>query len=217
MHDPRRPPWTVALTGGIGSGKSAVASAFAALGACVIDTDQIARELVQPDQAALQEIARRWGNEMLDTTGQLERRKLRTRIFAHPEEKTALEAILHPRIRSEVVRRLEECTNTYAIVVIPLLLETAQTEHYDRVLVVDCSPEQQRQRVHARDGSDHAEIDAILQTQATRAARLAAADDVLDNDQDRDPDARNHYLQGQVAMLHRRYLDLSQGASTRTM
>ncbi|MGA1562184.1 MAG: dephospho-CoA kinase, partial [Gammaproteobacteria bacterium] len=205
-------PWTVALTGGIASGKSAVANAFTALGICVIDTDLIARELVQPGQPALTEIMQRWGTEMLLPSGELDRRALRTQIFAHPNEKKELEAILHPRIRAEVLRLRQNCTSDYAVVVIPLLLETGQADQYDRVLVVDCIPEQQRQRVAARDGSSATEIDAILAAQVDRTTRLAAADDIIENSEDQSPEQRQQYLQDAVARLHRQYLDLSRAA-----
>lgn len=209
--------WTVALTGGIGCGKSAVADAFAALGVCVIDTDQIARQLVQPGQPALTEIVERWGPAILLDSGALDRRALRIRVFSHPQDKKQLEAILHPRIRAEVMRQREACTSDYAVVVIPLLLETGQAVDYDQVLVVDCTPAQQRQRVAARDHSSESEIDAILATQVDRAARLAAADDVLDNSAERDPEQRKHYLREAVTRLHAHYLDLSQDARKRIL
>jgi dephospho-CoA kinase len=209
--------WTVALTGGIGCGKSAVADAFAALGVCVIDTDQIARALVQPGQPAHAEIAARWGSEMLLESGALNRRALRAKVFAHPEDKKELEAILHPRIRAEVTRQREACTSAYALVVIPLLLEIGQASAYDRVLVVDCTPEQQRQRVAARDHSSDAEIDAILAAQVDRKTRIAAADDVLDNSEPRELVQRDRYLQDAVAQLHAQYLDLSQAARKRIL
>lgn len=210
-------PWTVALTGGIGSGKSMVADAFAALGVCVIDTDQVARQLVEPGQPALTEIAQRWGTEILTSTGELDRRALRARVFAKADEKKQLEAILHPRIRAEVLRLRQACTSEYALVVIPLLLETGQANEYDRVLVVDCNPEQQRLRVAARDGSSAEEIDAILAAQVDRATRLAAADDVIDNSENQDIQQRQQHLNATVARLHARYLDLSQTTTERML
>ena len=209
--------WTVALTGGIGCGKSVVADAFAALSVCVIDTDQIARQLVQPGQPALAEIVARWGSTMLLDSGALDRRALRSQIFTHPQQKKELEAILHPRIRSEVACQRAACLSEYALVVIPLLLETGQAAEYDWVLVVDCTPEQQRQRVATRDHSSADEIEAILAAQVDRATRLAAADDVLDNSEPRSPEQRDHYLRDAVAQLHRRYLDLSQRARKRIL
>jgi len=211
---------TIGLTGGVASGKTTVAALFAARGVPVIDTDQIARALVAPGQPALGEIAAHFGPEALRDDGTLDRAWLRKRIFADDAERQALDAILHPRIRAEVQRRLEALDEQrlalrqdpkggiqgwipppYAIVVIPLLVETGAYDHMiDRVLVVDLPEQHQLSRLTARDGIDETLARAMLAAQASRAARLARADDVIDNAGS--PDR----LEGQVERLHQRYV-----------
>lgn len=193
----------VGLTGGIGSGKSTVARFFAELGAPVIDADIIAREVVEPGQAALDEIIATFGREMLDPDGRLDRARLRREVFATPAKRQALEAILHPRIRAEMKKRASALNAPYCIFVIPLLIETGQQRHLNRVLVVDAAPEDQRQRVRERDGSNDTEIDAILAAQVSRDERLAQADDVITNDND-----LNH-LKSQVINLNLQYIALA--------
>ncbi len=196
-------PFTVALTGGIASGKSETAQRFAALGASVIDADTVAREIVQPGMPALEEIAATFGKQMLDASGSLERAEMRTLIFGDADERRKLEAILHPRVRAEILVRTQASRGPYVVLVIPLLVETAGYEWVDRVLVVDLPREQQLARAIARDRMSPALAEAMMDAQASREQRLAAADDVIDNGGA--PDA----LDTQVAILHRKYLELA--------
>lgn len=178
---------TIGLTGGVASGKSTVAALFAAHGAPIIDTDLIARELVAPGQPALAEIAERFGPDALHADGSLDRPWLRRRIFADEAARSMLEAILHPRIRAEVQQRLEALRQRippapYVLVVIPLLVETGAYDGLlDRVLVVDLPEDLQLQRLMTRDGVEPLLARAMLAAQASRQARLARADDVIDN------------------------------------
>ncbi len=193
----------VTLTGGIGSGKSTVADLFAELGAPVIDADLVAREVVEPGSPALTEIEAAFGPEVLDSAGNLRRDALRERAFNDPTARRRLEAIMHPRIRDIMVRRLSGLNAPYAILVIPLLLETGQTGLGDRTLVVDVPESLQIERVKQRDHLEDARIRTILAAQCDRSTRLNAADDVIDNQGD------PGRLRGQVERLHRRYLALA--------
>lgn len=197
----------IGLTGGIGSGKSTVADMFAARGVPVIDADVIARELVEPGQPALAEIVAAFGDDVVDMQGRLDRRSLRARVFADPAERRRLEAILHPRIHAEMARRTAAQSAPYVLLVIPLLFEADQRDLVDRVLVVDVSPEVQRQRIGERDGLTAEQIDAMLAAQWDHRRRLDQADDVIDNSGDLDA------LQYQVNDLHRRYLASADGPS----
>jgi len=190
----------IALTGGIGTGKSIAAGYFAELGVPVIDADRLARELVVPGSPALLEIVAAFGPEVLGAEGELDRARLRHLVFSSPERRRRLEAILHPRIYAEMGRRAQALHAPYCILVIPLLLETGETAIADRILVVDAPEALQRKRVRARDGLNDAEFEAVLQAQVSRADRLRNADDVLVND--REP----AQLKAAVAALHRRYL-----------
>ncbi len=191
----------IGLTGGVASGKSSVAALFAAHGVPILDTDRIARELVAPGQPALEEIAARLGFDALNADGTLNRPWLRRRIFTDAAARRLLEAILHPRIRDEVRRRLEGLHAPYALIVIPLLVETGDyDELLDRVLVVDAPEAAQLQRLRERDGIDEPLARAMLAAQASRAARLARADDVIDNS------GAPAALADQVERLHRRYM-----------
>ena len=172
----------VGLTGGIGSGKSEAAREFARLGATVIDTDVIARELVEPGQPALTEIVEHFGADLLDASGCLDRSKLRQRVFADPHQRRQLEAILHPKIRERALILADRANTPYCILVIPLLVESGNDYQLDRVLVIDCPEELQRQRTRRRDGVSEAEVDAILASQASRQQRLSVADDIIVND-----------------------------------
>jgi len=196
-------PFTVALTGGIASGKSETARRFAALGASVIDADVVAREIVQPGMPALEEIAATFGEQILDASGSLERAEMRTLIFGDAEARRKLETILHPRVRAEILVRTDAAQGPYVLLVIPLLVETAGYEWADRVLVVDLPREQQLARAIARDRMSPALAEAMINAQASREQRLAAADDVIDNS------GAPAALDAQVAMLHRKYLDLA--------
>lgn len=191
----------VGLTGGIGSGKSEAARVFAQLGATVIDTDVIARELVEPGQPALSEIVDRFGADLLDASGRLDRALLRQRVFADPARRRQLEAILHPKIRERALRLAEQAETPYCILVIPLLVESGDDYRLDRVLVIDCPQQLQRRRARQRDGASEAELDAILAAQANRQQRLAVADDVIVNDSDLDQ------LVSAIRCLHQDYLN----------
>ena len=193
----------VGLTGGIGSGKTTVANMFAELGVPIIDTDQIARQLVEPGQAALAEICDQFGKDMLLPSGELNRAKLAEESFHDAKKKQQLEAILHPRIRQAMKKQLDALQSPYAIVVIPLLTETGGNRDVDRVLLVDCAEEIQTERVLARDQRPPEQLQAIIQSQASRQQRLAIADDVISND------GLLEELKAQVEQLHDEYLALS--------
>ena len=171
----------IALTGGIASGKSAVAELFANLGVPVFDTDQIARDVVEPGTATLADLVTAFGAEILDSSGKLDRGRMRERVFANPGQRHLLETITHPAIREELARRSAAADGGYQVHVIPLLIESGRTDAYDRVLVVDCPREQQVARLLARDGADLQLAERILAAQATREERIAAADDVIVN------------------------------------
>ena len=192
----------IGLTGGIGSGKSTVAELFAARGVPIIDADVIARELVAPGQPALAAIVTAFGSEILNAEGALDRVRLRERVFADSKQRLQLEAILHPRIRAEMTTHIAILDASYVMLVIPLLFEAAQTDMVDRVLVVDVSPEVQRERVAARDALSQQQIEAILTAQLDREHRIQRADDVIDNSGDLAA------LEQQVDTLHRKYLAL---------
>lgn len=174
-------PLLIALTGGIASGKSAVALLFEQRGVPVLDTDHIARDVVVPGTPVLASIVQTFGRDMLDAAGQLDRQRLRKLIFADPAQRKLLEDITHPAIRAELARRSAEAGGTYQIHVIPLLVEGGRTESYDRVLLVDCPEQDQVRRLMARDGSSEEQALSILAAQASREQRLAAADDVIVN------------------------------------
>ena len=187
---PDKKRYRVALTGGIASGKSTVADMFAALGVPIIDTDLIARELVQPGQPALDEIRNRFGNEVIDDTGKLDRRALRSMVFADENARLDLEAILHPRIGAETRRQADAAEGPYQIIVVPLLVGSPLTQFVDRVLVIDCDEELQLQRLLARDTETVEQARRILSAQASREARLAIADDVISNNRGLDETQR---------------------------
>jgi dephospho-CoA kinase len=190
----------VALTGGIGSGKSAAADEFARLGATVVDTDVIAHELTGQGGAAVSRIEEIFGKSFV-SSGAMDRKRMREHVFGNPDEKKKLEALLHPLIRAEGRRRIEAATGPYVVYVVPLLVESGDPRRrVDRVLVVDAPEQAQLERVRQRSGLAEAEVRAILAAQATRAARRAAADDVLDNAGSLED------LRKQVAALHQKYL-----------
>lgn len=199
----------VGLTGGIGSGKSTVADLFAALGAAVVDTDAIAHELTCANGAALPAVFAAFGDGVRRADdGALDRAAMRRLAFGDGAVKARLEAILHPLIRSESLARVRALNARadvpYVLLVVPLLVESgAYAQAVDRVLLVDCDVALQRARVMARNGLSELEVQAIIDSQATRAARRALADDIICNDSD--PAA----LREQVAVLHRRYLELA--------
>lgn len=196
-------PLIVALTGGICSGKSTVADYFRQRGIPVVDTDVLARELVQPGQPALTEILNRFGQNLRGPDGGLDRSALRRRVFADPAERAALEAILHPRIRALSLKRLRALCAPWALWVVPLLAETGFQRDADRVLVVDAPRALQRARLQARDGLSAEEADQMLAAQASRAQRLTLADDVITNDGPREA------LYRQLDALDQRYRSLA--------
>jgi len=201
----RSRPFCVGLTGGVAAGKSAVAACLAGLGAEVVDTDQIARTLTAPQGAALPAIIQAFGSDCIAPDGGLDRFAMRVRVFADPDLRRRLEAILHPMILARVRQRLTLSQAPYVVLVVPLLVEAWQDyrDLVDRVLVVDCDEALQVRRVMARDGVGEPLARAILAAQASRQARLALADDLLDNSADLEALARR------VRDLHDRYLALA--------
>lgn len=172
----------VGLTGGVASGKSTVALAFADLGAAVIDSDRIAREIVAPGQPALAEIVAAFGPGIVGEDGQLDRKSLREHIFSDSSRRAMLESILHPRIAAELDARADAADGPYQVLEIPLLLETGMQTQVDRVLVVDCPVDSQIRRLIERDGGTADDARRIVDAQTSRERRLAAADDVIVND-----------------------------------
>ena len=195
--------FVVGLTGGIGSGKSAAADEFARLGATVVDTDAIAHELTALGGPALPEIARTFGKDFI-RDGKMDRQRMRERVFSDPAARKTLEGLLHPLIREESKRRIAAAAGPYVVHVVPLLIESPDyRRRVDRVLVVDAPEEAQLARVRARSGLAEDEVRTIIRTQAAREARLAAADDVIDNAGPLDA------LRNQVAVLHKKYLQFA--------
>lgn len=195
--------YTVALTGGIGSGKSTVADAFSHLGINVIDADILARQVVEPGTPALDAIVEHFGPQTLTPHGALNRRVLRERIFANPDEKAWLNALLHPLIQRETQQQMAQATSPYVLWVVPLLVENNLASRADRVLVVDVTRDTQILRTMQRDQVSREHAEHILAAQATREQRLAVADDVIDNNGT--PEA----IASDVARLHARYLELA--------
>jgi dephospho-CoA kinase len=194
------PRLVVGLTGGIGSGKSAAAEEFARLGATVVDADAIAHELTAPGGQALPQIEQAFGRDFI-RDGKMDRQRMRERVFSDPAAKKTLETLLHPMIREESQRRIAAAAGPYVIHVVPLLIESPDyRSRVGRVLVVDAPEEVRVARVRARSRLSEEEVRAIIRTQASREARLAAADEVLDNGGPLDA------LRRQVAALHQKYL-----------
>ena len=199
--------YCVGLTGGIGSGKSAASDRFGELGARVVDTDEISRELTAPAGAAIEEIRKQFGPEFVTADGGLDRARMRRLVFADAAARRKLEAILHPLIRARTRAAIAAAAQPYVVVVVPLLLETgACAELVQRVLVVDCEEAEQVRRTMARSGLSAGEVREIMATQLPRAERLRRADDLLANDGDLPA------LQRRVARLHAQYLDLARAA-----
>ena len=193
----------IGLTGGIASGKSTVADLFAARGVPIIDTDKIARDVVEPGQPPLERLVERFGRGILTPDGHLDRPKLREIVFSDPKARADLEALTHPAIGSAVEALAAAAGGPYQILVIPLLVEKGLAGRLDRVLVIDCPEEMQLERLQKRDGSSSQQARAMLNAQASRAERLKAAHDVIHNESD------VAALRAQVATLHQRYLDLA--------
>ncbi len=196
--------FSVGLTGGIGCGKTTVADMFAALGASVIDTDQIAHSLTAPHGAAMPALLAEFGEDFATPEGALDRAKMRALVFSDATARARLEAILHPRIRDATAAAAAIATGPYTIFVVPLLIESGTwRERVTRVLTIDCSEETQVARVMTRSGLSAEQVRAIMAAQVTRAQRLAAADDVVNNDEGLDE------LRPQVERLHAHYLSYS--------
>src|SRR5579871_564528 len=199
-------PFRVGLTGGIASGKSTAAKFFGALGVPIIDTDKIAREVVEPGQPPLEHLVKRFGPSILTPDGRLDRPALRNIVFSDPKARADLEALTHPAIGAAVEARSAELGGLYQILVLPLLVEKNLGSQLNRVLVVDCDEELQIRRLQTRDGSTLEQARAILNAQTSRASRLKAAHDVITNDGDMSA------VRDQVAELHARYLELARQA-----
>jgi dephospho-CoA kinase len=197
-------PYVVGLTGGIGSGKSAAADLLAARSALVVDTDQIAHQLTAPGGAAMEPIREAFGNGVVAADGALNRPAMRALAFEDPDARKRLEAILHPMIRAESERQCRAATTPYVVLVVPLLIESGTyRERVRRLCVVDCPEDVQVLRVMQRSGLEERQVRAIMAAQASRAERLAAADDVIDNS------AGYAELAVQVERLHGAYLRLA--------
>ncbi len=195
--------FSVGLTGGIGSGKSTIAAQLQRLGAAIVDADALVHELVAPGGAAIDALRAEFGSEALDSDGGLDRPAMRARAFADPGIRHRLETILHPRVRSAAEQRAAALAASapYVVFVIPLLVESRDWgSRVHRVLVVDCATSTQLARLEARPGIDASTARAIVQAQADRAERLAAADDVIFNE------APLTIIEQRVLRLHRRYL-----------
>jgi dephospho-CoA kinase len=197
------PPWVLGLTGGIGSGKSAAAERFAALGLDVVDADQASRWVVEPGRPALAALADHFSQAILQPDGTLNRAELRARIFADSDERRWVEQLLHPLIATEIADRLRTATSAYAVFVSPLMIESGQYRLANRLLVIDAPRDVQMARTLRRDGSSQAQIEAILAAQATREDRTALADDVILND------GTLEQLHAEVNRLHLVYLSLA--------
>jgi len=196
-------PIRIGLTGGIASGKSTVAELFANLGIAVIDTDLIAREVVRRGQPALIEIRRYFGDSVFNTDGTLDRGALRQQIFSDDAAREQLEAILHPLIQKETIRRTNAASGSYIIIVVPLLADSPLREHVDRILVVDCDESIQIARLLARDAETEDQARRILAAQASREQRLAIADDVIHNN------STIEAISTQVSAMHDSYVGLA--------
>jgi dephospho-CoA kinase len=206
------PVFAVGLTGGIGSGKTAVADIFALLGAAVVDSDAIAHALTAPGGAAIDAIAQQFGASYIGSDGSLDRQQMRERVFRDPSAKAQLESILHPRIREVAMAQAAAAKGAapYVMFVVPLLIESGNwRSRIDRLLVVDCSPATQEARVCARSRIEVALVRRIIAQQARRADRLDAADDVLVNEGPLDQ------LNPRVQWLHRRYCEDARGGGDR--
>jgi dephospho-CoA kinase len=201
-------PLRIGLTGGIASGKTVVANMFAELGATIIDTDVIARNVVEPGKPALEQVRQTFGDQVLTEDGGLDRSRLRGIVFSDDAKRAQLEQILHPVIQEETVRQAETAGGAYQIVVVPLLLNSPLRGLANRILVVDCDEATQIDRLVARDIETEVQARRILAAQASREERLAAADDIIKNDQDLE------HTRQQVQRLHKVYLQLSQSGDS---
>ncbi len=196
-------PLHIGITGGIASGKSTVADLFAKLGVTVIDTDVIAREVVQPGQLALDEIRAAFGDSVFSADGTLDRGAMRQHVFSDDSARRRLETILHPRIQVETIRQMNAVGGDYLLIVVPLLIESTLKDHVDRILVVDCDEATQIDRLLARDAESEEQARRILASQASREQRLTIADDIIHND------GSIAALSSQVSALHDTYIALA--------
>lgn len=194
----------VALTGGIASGKTTVAKWIAQQGIECIDTDVIARQIVEPGQEALTAICQHFGQQMLTEDGHLNRRKLRDYIFNNPEQRHWLENCMHPRIKAQIQAQLLSSTTPYTLLIVPLLIESGLDQLANRILVVDIDPQQQLKRICQRDKVTIEQAKQIVASQSSRQERLAIADDIIYNDGSLDE------LKQKTIVLHRQYLQLAQ-------
>ena len=204
-------PLVVGLTGGIASGKTTVSDLFAEHGVTVIDADVIARQVVEPGTDGLSRLAQLAGEDILNSDGELDRARLRDKIFADKALRASVESLLHPLIRERMNEQVHEVNAEYCIMAIPLLVESGRHTHMDRVLVVDVPETVQRERLMARDGSTPEQVEAILLAQASRQERLAIADDVIDNS------GSLAELEQAVSALHRRYLKMARRSRSSTI
>jgi dephospho-CoA kinase len=200
---PDRPALVVGLTGGIASGKSTVEALFTGHGVAVIDADAVARAVVEPGQPGLRQVVARFGDGILKPDGSLDRTALRQQVFDDPASRKRLEAVIHPLVRTGLIDHLTTVRSAYAVLSIPLLLESGQRDLVDRVLVVDLPSTEQITRLMQRDGCEEAHARAILDAQLDRETRRRAADDLIDNSGDRAA------LAPQVEALHHRYLTIT--------
>ncbi len=196
----------VGLTGGVGCGKSTVAGLFAEKGVPVLDADQIAHAIMEPGQAGFAAVITAFGESLLEH-GWINRKRLRDRVFANAADRLTLEAIIHPLVYQALHDQAGELAYPYCLMAIPLLLETGRRSFVDRILVVDCRPDQQHERVRQRDGLDDAAIERIIRVQTSREEKLAAANDVIENT------GSIEQIQDQVEALHQIYLVLAQKES----
>ncbi len=195
--------FVLGLTGGIGSGKTAVSDYLQTKGIRVVDADQVSRQIVEPGQPVLAAITERFGSDVLNKDGSLDRRALRERVFSDPVERRALEALTHPAIGAEILRQLQEADSPYVILASPLLLETGQRQMTNRVLLIDVPEAVQVARTVARDEASEEQVRAIMAAQMPRQERLALADDVVTNDKQLTD------LHKAIDELHAQYLEMA--------
>lgn len=192
--------WVLGLTGGIGSGKSAVSAMFEELGIEVVDADIVAREVVEPGSIGLKKITEHFGNEILTSEGTLDRAKLRTIIFADESEKQWLNSLLHPLIRESMITQLKQATSQYVILVAPLLFENGLEKYCDHTLLIDVPVEVQITRTTARDNVSTELAKQIIASQMSRADKQKKATDILDNNRPLEE------VKIDVLKLHKKYL-----------
>jgi dephospho-CoA kinase len=195
--------YIIGVTGGIGSGKTAVSDRFGERGITVVDADIASRAVVEPGRPALSAIAEHFGDEVISPNGSLDRALLRQKVFADEAERKWLEQLTHPLIRDEIINGLEQATSPYALLVSPLLVESGQSELTQRILVIDVDEAVQLKRTMARDDNPEAQVKAIMAAQASRETRLDYADDVIHNSGSLDD------LDQQIEQLHQQYLQLA--------